>query len=251
MTHSMELAEERLIARYFRPLAIRAPSGSAMTRPNHAAAWLRSGLTAIVVCLIRAEKVLLQGVADELSDSAGKRAKPLSVALPAAIDEAWIAAFAAGSATTRRSTLPAAGRPRRAVVDFDRLPSARCRTAPRRCGARRQAGEAICHWHHRRRCARRLVAARREFSPTLAPGGRDERASAGALSPAQPRNALTAVREQASAAMDVSDGLAGRPPPKSCRASGSAARDARSVIPTPRARSSALHRDGTDGRRRL
>src|SRR5271170_8015434 len=102
-------AEERLIARYFRPLATSAGAlgladdAAVVTPPPGCDLVLTTdgGIAGVHFFAddppgVIGRKVLRMN----LSDLAAKGAKPIgflmSVALPAAFDEAWIAAFAAG-----------------------------------------------------------------------------------------------------------------------------------------------------------
>ena len=108
-SHSTELAEDRLIARYFRPLAT-APGAfglsddaAIVTPPPGCDLVLTTDGVIAGVHFFPAdppENIGRKALRMNLSDLAAKGAKPLgfllSVALPAAIDEAWIAAFAAG-----------------------------------------------------------------------------------------------------------------------------------------------------------
>src|ERR1700676_4979210 len=102
-------AEERLIARYFRPLATSAGAlglgddAALLTPPPGCDLVLTTdGVIAGVHFFPDdpPETIGRKVLRMNLSDLAAKGAKPigflLSIALPAAIDEAWIAAFAAG-----------------------------------------------------------------------------------------------------------------------------------------------------------
>ena len=109
MSKSSESAEDRLIARYFRPLAT-APGAlgliddaAALTPPPGCDLVLTTdGVIAGVHFFPDdpAESIGRKALRMNLSDLAAKGARPvgflLSLALPAGTDEAWIAAFAAG-----------------------------------------------------------------------------------------------------------------------------------------------------------
>lgn len=237
----MESAEERLIARYFRPLATHpgafglGDDAAAITPPPGCDLVLTAdGVIAGVHFLPNdpAESIGRKALRMNLSDLAGKGAKPLgfllSVALPAAIDEAWIAAFAAGlgdDATQYGCPLLGGdtdhtpGPLSISIAAFGALPHG---AMVRRSTAK--AGEAIVVTGTIGDAALGVLL-RRDAS--LAERWRLAAAMSAHLRARyllpQPRNALAdAVREQASAAMDVSDGLAGDLA-KLCRASGLAA----------------------------
>jgi thiamine-monophosphate kinase len=237
MPSSKESAEDRLIARYFRPLAKHPGAfgliddAAAVTPPPGCDLVLKTdGVIAGVHFFPDdpPEYIGRKALRMNLSDLAAKGAKPLgflvSVALPAAIDEAWVAAFAAGlGEDAERYQCPLLG------GDTDRTPGltsvsvAAFGTVPHGAMVRRstaKAGDIVvvtgtigdaalgvtlrrdhslgARWH--------LSAAMREYllQRYLLP---------------EPRNALAdAVLHHASAAMDVSDGLAGDLA-KLCRAS--------------------------------
>jgi thiamine-monophosphate kinase len=233
-------AEERLIARYFRPLA------------THPGALGLSDDVAILTpppgCdLVLTTDGVIAGVhffADDppdtigrkalrmnLSDLAGKGAKPLgfllSAALPAGVEEQWLADFAAGlGADAERYHCPLLG------GDTDRTPGptsisiAAFGAVPqgklvRRSGAR--AGDCIVVTGTIGDAALGVLL-RRDAGLArlrLAEPMREHLLQRYLLP--QPRSALAdAVLQHASAAMDVSDGLAGDLA-KLCRASGVAA----------------------------
>jgi thiamine-monophosphate kinase len=109
MSSSTESAEDRLIARYFRPLATApgalglADDAAVLTPPPGCDLVLKTdGVIAGVHFFPDdpPEYIGRKALRMNLSDLAAKGAKPigflLSVALPAGTDEAWIAAFAAG-----------------------------------------------------------------------------------------------------------------------------------------------------------
>jgi thiamine-monophosphate kinase len=238
MPHSPQSAEDRLIARYFRPLAT-APGAlelgddaAVLTPPAGCDLVLTTdGVIAGVHFFSDdapghvARKVLRMN----LSDLAAKGASPLgfllSVALPATADEAWIAGFAAGlGADAERYGCPLLGGdtdhtpgPLAASVTalgavpqgkMVRRSTARVGDAVVVTGTIGDAALGVLLRRDQAIAARlRLPAAERDFllDRYLLP---------------QPRNALAgAVLQHASAAMDVSDGLAGDLA-KLCRGSG-------------------------------
>src|ERR1700692_86587 len=109
MPNSPESAEDRLIARYFRPLA-KHPGAlglvddpAVIARPPGCDVVLTTdGVISGVHAFPddRPENIGRKALRMNLSDLAAKGATPigflLSLALPAAIDEAWLAAFAGG-----------------------------------------------------------------------------------------------------------------------------------------------------------
>src|SRR6202050_1626729 len=109
MPNSPESAEDRLIARYFRPLA-RHPGAFGLVddaavispRPGCDVVLTTAGVISGVHVFPddRAENIGRKALRMNLSDLAAKGATPLgfllSLALPATIDEAWLAAFAGG-----------------------------------------------------------------------------------------------------------------------------------------------------------
>lgn len=254
-------AEERLIARYFRPLAT-APGAlglgddaAIVTPPPGCDLVLTTdGVIAGVHFFADdpPEKIGRKVLRMNLSDLAAKGARPIgflmSIALPAAIEETWIAAFAAGLgedsthygcpllggdtdhtpgpisvSITAFGTVPSGkmvrrstAKPGEAIVVSGTIGDAALGVLLRRdatCGQR---------W----RLADRLAA---ELTDRY-------------LLP-QPRNALAeAVLHDASAAMDVSDGLAGDLA-KLCRASGVAADIDVTRVPLSNAARAALAAD--------
>jgi thiamine-monophosphate kinase len=245
---SAESGEERLIAKYFKPLAKHpgafglADDAAAIEPPPGCDIVLKADAIVGGVHFLpedAADKVAQKALRVNLSDLAAKGAKPLgfllSLALPKDIGEPWIAAFARGlGADAERYGCPLMGgdtdrTPGPAVVSiaaFGAVPHGRMVL---RRGARpgdrvvvtgtigdaalglalRRDGDAAQRW--------RLSPAQREHL------------AARYLLP-EPRNVLAeALRLNTSAAMDVSDGLVGDLA-KLCRASGiAAAVDAASV----------------------
>lgn len=231
-------AEERLIARYFRPLATHpgafglGDDAAAITPPPGCDLVLTTdGVIAGIHFFPDdpPESIGRKALRMNLSDLAAKGAMPigflLSVALPVGVDEAWLSAFAAGIAEdAERYGCPLLG------GDTDRTPGptsisiAAFGTVPHGAMVRRSTaevgdrvvltgtmGDAALGLHVRRD---RSIAERWHLSDAM-----NEHLHRRYLLP-EPRNALAeAVLHHASAAMDVSDGLAGDLA-KLCRASG-------------------------------
>ncbi len=241
MQDDTESAEDRLIARYFRPLATHpgafglADDAAAVTPPAGCDVVLKTdGVIAGVHFFPDdpPENIGRKALRMNLSDLAAKGAKPigflLALALPAGTDEAWLAAFAQGlGEDAARYGCPLLG------GDTDRTPGPTSVSIA--------AFGAVPHGTMVRRSTARIgdcvvvtgtigdaalgVKLRRERS--LAKRWRLTRAMAAHLEQRyllpQPRNALAeAVLHHAAAAMDVSDGLAGDLA-KLCRASSVAA----------------------------
>jgi thiamine-monophosphate kinase len=234
-------AEERLIARYFRPLAT-SPGAFALgddaatvtPPPGCDLVVTTDGVIAGVHFLADdpPETIGRKALRMNLSDLAAKGARPvgflLSIALPAAIDEAWIAAFAAGlGEDVKHFDCPLLG------GDTDHTPGplsvsiAAFGAAPQGKMVRRstaKAGDSIVVTGTIGDAALGLLLRR---DGTLARRWRLADAMSGELRRRyvlpEPRNAVAeAVLHHASAAMDVSDGLVGDLA-KLCRASGVAA----------------------------
>ncbi len=235
-------AEERLIARYFRPLAT-APGafGLKTTRPSsrrrRAAIWCSQPTAAspasIFFPTIAAEAIGRKVLRMNLSDLAAKGAQPIgflmSVALPASIDEPWLAAFVNGLGDDARhyacpllggDTDHSPGPLSVSITAFGAVPhGAMVRRATAKPGdsivVTGTIGDAALGVMLRRDPA--LVRA----LATFATGSR--RRSRTAIC-CRNRAPLSPARycHDASAAMDVSDGLAGDLA-KLCRASGVAA----------------------------
>lgn len=239
--HDETSAEERLIARYFRPLAT-APGAFGLNDdaaivtppPGCDLVLTTDGVIAGVHFLPDdppdniGRKVLRMN----LSDLAAKGAKPvgflMSIALPAATDEAWIAAFAAGLGEDAKhyacpllggDTDHTPGPLSVSITSFGAVPhGAMVRRSTANAGetivVSGTIGDAALGILLRRDAS---LAERWRLSATFSAYLNDRY-----LLP-QPRNALAAaVLRHASAAMDVSDGLAGDLA-KLCRASGVAA----------------------------
>jgi thiamine-monophosphate kinase len=233
-----ESGEDRLIAKYFRPLATH--PGAFELVDDCAALSLPAGCdlvlkTDAVIGGVHffnddaADKVAQKALRVNLSDLAAKGAKPvgflLSLALTSPIDDKWLAAFARGL----RKDADAFGCPLLGG-DTDRTPGPVTvsisvfgilphRTMVMRSGAR--AGQRVCVTGTIGDAALGLLL-RRDADAAEGWNLRPAHAKhllARYLVP-QPRNAAAeAVRLHAAAAMDVSDGLAGDLA-KLCRASG-------------------------------
>jgi thiamine-monophosphate kinase len=233
--------EDRLIARYFRPLAIHPGAlglvDDAATFTSPAGAELVLTVDALVGGVHffaddPADTIARKALRVNLSDLAAKGSRPagflLSLALPEAIGEEWLAAFARGlgadahaygcpllGGDTVRTTGPV-------TISITALGTLPCGTMVGRRGAR--PGDRVVVTGTIGDAALGLLVRR---DPTIAERWRLDRGQRDHLIDRyllpQPRNAIAeAVRQHASAAMDVSDGLAGDLR-KLCAASGAAA----------------------------
>jgi thiamine-monophosphate kinase len=234
-------AEERLIARYFRPLAT-APGAfgleddaAILTPPPGCDLVLTTdgGIAGVHFFADDAAEAIGRKVLRvNLSDLAAKGAQPIgflmSVALPASIDEPWLAAFVSGLGDdARRYACPLLG------GDTDHTPGplsvsiTAFGAVPHGAMVRRataKPGDSIIVTGTIGDAALGVMLRR---DPALVEHWRLSHGQSAALTDRyllpQPRTALAgAIRHHASAAMDVSDGLAGDLA-KLCRASGVAA----------------------------
>jgi thiamine-monophosphate kinase len=258
---SPESGEDRLIARYFGPLA-RHPGAFGLS-DDAAVLTPPAGMDLVVTADAvvggvhffpddPADAVACKALRVNLSDLAAKGAQPagflLSLALPQGISEAWIASFAQnlgadadayGCPLMGGDTVRTPGPITVSIAAFGFVPHG---TMVRRGGAKAgdrvfvtgTVGDAALGLRLRRDPA---TAARW----SLDPAGRDHLLSRYLLP--QPRNALTsALRDHASAAMDVSDGLAGDLA-KLCHVSGVSADIAVARLPFSAAAKAALAAD--------
>jgi thiamine-monophosphate kinase len=241
MPNSPESAEDRLIARYFRPLAkhpgalglvddaavIAPPPGCDLVLTTDG---VISGVH--VFADDRPENIGRKALRMNLSDLAAKGATPigflLSLALPGTIDEAWLAAFAAGlGEDAERYGCPLLG------GDTDRTPGptsvsiAAFGAVPHGKMVRRSTAKPGDHIVVTGTIGDAALGVLLRRDQNLAHRWRLSDAMSSHLKQRyllpEPRNALAhAVQQNASAAIDVSDGLAGDIA-KLCRASGVAA----------------------------
>jgi thiamine-monophosphate kinase len=251
--------EDRLIARFFKPLA-KAPGALGLSDD---AAFIKPPAGCDLVLTTDAivggvhffnddppDAVAQKSLRVNLSDLAAKGAKPLgfllSLALPESAGDDWLAAFAKGLRTDADEfacplfggdTVRTPGPVTISVAMFGSVPEGRM---VRRAGAKPgdrvmvtgTIGDAALGLQLRKGSTLKLAPAQREhlLSRYLLP---------------QPRSKLAdAIREHASAAMDVSDGLAGDLG-KLARVSGVAAEIAVAKIPLSEAAKAALQSDST------
>jgi len=258
-----ESAEDRLIARYFGPLAQHpgalglADDAAILSPPAGCDLVLKADAIVGEVHFFPDDPpgaVAQKALRVNLSDLAAKGAKPLgfllSLALPERIDDAWLAAFAGGlAADVEQYECPLLG------GDTDRTPGpvtvsiATLGSVPRGSMVRRSGA----------RVGDRVVVSGTIGDAALGLKLRKARASAArwGLTDAmrdhlldryllpQPRNAIAdAIRSFASAAMDVSDGLAGDLA-KLCRASGVSATIDAARVPLSAAGHAAVAHDAS------
>jgi thiamine-monophosphate kinase len=241
MPNSTESAEDRLIARYFRPLAkhpgaLGLIDDAAVIAPPPGCDIVLTTDGVIVGVHVfpddRPENIGRKALRMNLSDLAAKGATPvgflLSLALPAAIDEAWLAAFAGGlGKDAERYGCPLLG------GDTDRTPGptsvsiAAFGAVPHGKMVQRSTAKPGDHIVVTGTIGDAALGVLLRRDESLAERWRLSEAMSAHLKQRyllpEPRNALAnAVLQNASAAMDVSDGLAGDLA-KLCRASGVAA----------------------------
>ncbi|MGE0062959.1 MAG: thiamine-phosphate kinase [Xanthobacteraceae bacterium] len=230
--------EDRLIARFFKPLAS-APGALALTDdaafvapPPGCDLVLTADMIVGGVHFLAddpAELIAKKAMRVNLSDLAAKGAAPfgflVSIALPQGVDEAWLASFASGlKADADAYRCPLYGgdttrTPGPVTISVTMAGTVPHGTMVKRAGAK--AGDKI-YVSGTIGDAALGLAVQRDDGRRISAGARDY--LVGRYRLPQPRNALAeAVRTHASAAMDVSDGLAGDLA-KLCRVSGVAAR---------------------------
>ena len=256
-------AEDKLIARYFRPLAthpgtfeFKDDAAAITPPPGHDLVLKTDGLIEGVHFFPDdpADSVARKALRVNLSDLAAKGATPLgfllAIALPKGFSEDWLADFARGLGEDAEAyqcpllggdTDSTPGPISISISAFGTLPTG---TMVRRHGAKPgdhvfvtgTIGDAALGLYVRRDAA---IAAKWKLDDAM----RDHLVSRFRLP--QPRNALAeAVRAQASAAMDVSDGLAADLA-KLCRVSGVSADVDVARVPLSPAAAKALAADGS------
>ena len=228
--------EDRLIARYFRPLARHpgalglADDAAVLTPPEGCDLVLTTdGIIAGVHVFpdAPADAVARRALRVNLSDLAAKGAKPLgfllAVALPAGTTDKWLAAFARGLGADAQlygcpllggDTDRTPGALSVSITAFGTLPTG---TMVRRSGAR--AGDSLFVTGTIGDAALGLELRKKPKAGASLKAAQRNHLLRRYLTP-EPRNALAeTLRTHASAALDISDGLAGDLA-KLCRASG-------------------------------
>ena len=238
--------EDRLIARFFKPVATASGAlgltddAAFVTPPPGCDIVLKTDAIVGGIHFLPddpADLVARKAMRVNLSDLAAKGARPLgflvSLAMPEGIDEAWLERFAAGlkidadmfgcplyGGDTDRTTGPV-------VISVAMFGSVPAGTMVRRAGAR--PGDRIFVSGTIGDGALGLVVQKNNEGLSISAAAREH--LIGRYRLPQPRNALAeAVRNHASAAMDVSDGLVGDLA-KLCRVSGISAEIAAVQVP--------------------